>query len=114
MRVGTCKITAKPATCEPYDTVNFINGKGTVAVVETADDATSSTVKFDVDAGEITADETKPGAVKGPVTADEAKKLADNLANAQNAVNNLAPDADDATKKAAKMHLRQPKMRQRR
>ena len=91
---------------KPYDTVNFINGKGTVAVVETADDATSSTVKFDVDAGEITADETKPGAVKGPVTADEAKKLADNLANAQNAVNNLAPDADDATKKAAQDALK--------
>ena len=59
---------------KPYDTVNFINGKGTVAVVETADDATSSTVKFDVDAGEITA-ETKDGKatgkVVGPVPADK-------------------------------------------
>ncbi len=91
---------------KPYDTVNFINGKGTVAVVETAADATSSTVKFDVDAGEITADKTKPGAVKGPITADEAKRLADDLANAQNAVNNLAPDADEATKKAAQDALK--------
>ena len=91
---------------KPYDTVNFINGKGTVAVVETAADATSSTVKFDVDAGEITADKAKPGAVKGPITADEAKRLADNLANAQNAVNNLAPDADEATKKAAQDALK--------
>ncbi|MFU8618058.1 YadA-like family protein [Neisseria sp. LACPHL-SPEC-2024-00856] len=91
---------------KPYDTVNFINGKGTVAVVETAGDATSSTVKFDVDAGEITADKAKPGAVKGPITADEAKRLADNLANAQNAVNNLAPDADEATKKAAQDALK--------
>ncbi len=91
---------------KPYDTVNFINGKGTVAVVETAGDATSSTVKFDVDAGEITADKAKPGAVKGPITADEAKRLADDLANAQNAVNNLAPDADEATKKAAQDALK--------
>ena len=91
---------------KPYDTVNFINGKGTVAVVETAADATSSTVKFDVDAGEITADKAKLGAVKGPITADEAKRLADNLANAQNAVNNLAPDADEATKKAAQDALK--------
>ena len=90
---------------KPFDTVNFVNGKGTKAVVETADNLTS-TVKFDVDAGEITADTTKPGAVKGPVTADEAKKLADDLANAQKAVNNLAPDADDATKKAAQDALK--------
>ena len=90
---------------KPFDTVNFVNGKGTKAVVETADNLTS-TVKFDVDGGEITADTTKPGAVKGPVTADEAKKLADDLANAQKAVNNLAPDADDATKKAAQDALK--------
>ncbi|WP_118776549.1 YadA-like family protein [Haemophilus haemolyticus] len=90
---------------KPFDTVNFVNGKGTKAVVETANNLTS-TVKFDVDAGEITADETKPGAVKGPVTADEAKKLADDLANAQNAVNNLAPDADDVAKKKAQDALK--------
>ena len=90
---------------KPFDTVNFVNGKGTKAVVETADNLTS-TVKFDVDAGEITADKTKPGAVKGPVTADDAKKLADDLANAQNAVNNLAPDADDVAKKKAQDALK--------
>ena len=83
---------------KPYDTVNFINGKGTVAVVETAADATSSTVKFDVDAGEITADTTKPGAVKGPVTVDEAKKLADNLKKAEQAVKDLPADATEDKK----------------
>ena len=89
---------------KPYDTVNFINGKGTVAVVETADDATSSTVKFDVDAGEITADETKPGAVKGPNTTGKTPtELAKNLADAQKAVDDLAKDpsaTEDAKQKA--------------
>ena len=91
---------------KPYDTVNFINGKGTVAVVETADDAASSTVKFDVDAGEITADTTKPGAVKGPVTADEAKKLADNLKKAEQAVKDLPADATEDKKAEAQKALK--------
>ena len=89
---------------KPYDTVNFINGKGTVAVVETADDAASSTVKFDVDAGEITADENKPGAVKGPnTTGKNPAELAKNLADAQKAVDDLAKDpsaTEDAKQKA--------------
>ena len=90
---------------KPFDTVNFVNGKGTKAVVET-DDNLTSTVKFDVDAGEITADETKPGAVKGPVTADEAKKLAEDLAAAQKALNDLPANADDAAKKKAQDALK--------
>ena len=88
---------------KPYDTVNFINGKGTKAVVETADNLTS-TVKFDVDAGEITADETKPGAVKGPnTTGKNPAELAKNLADAQKAVDDLAKDpsaTEDAKQKA--------------
>ena len=91
---------------KPYDTVDFINGKGTVAVVETADDATSSTVKFDVDAGKITADTTKPGAVKGPVTADEAKKLADDLEKAEQAVKDLPADATEDKKAEAQKALK--------
>ena len=88
---------------KPFDTVNFINGKGTTAVVETADNLTS-TVKFDVDAGKITSNTN--GSVNGPTTAENAKKLADDLENAQNAVNNLAPDADDAAKKKAQDALK--------
>ena len=96
---------------KPYDTVNFINGKGTKAVVETADNLTS-TVKFDVDAGEITA-ETKDGKatgkVVGPVPAD--KKPADLLkavADAQKAVDELAKDAaaTPEAKKAAQDALK--------
>ena len=96
---------------KPYDTVNFVNGKGTTAVVETADNLTS-TVKFDVDAGEITA-ETKDGKatgkVVGPVPAD--KKSADLLkavANAQKAVDKLAKDAaaTPEAKKAAQDALK--------
>ena len=91
---------------KPYDTVNFINGKGTVAVVETANDATSSTVKFDVDAGEITADTNKSGAVKGPVTADEAKKLAEDLKKAEQAVKDLPENATEDKKAAAQKALK--------
>ena len=90
---------------KPYDTVNFINGKGTKAVVETADNLTS-TVKFDVDAGEITADTTKPGAVKGPVTADKAKKLADNLKKAEQAVKDLPANATEDKKAEAQKALK--------
>ena len=96
---------------KPYDTVNFVNGKGTTAVVETADNLTS-TVKFDVDAGEITA-ETKDGKatgkVVGPVPAN--KKPADLLkavADAQKAVDELAKDAaaTPEAKKAAQDALK--------
>ena len=96
---------------KPYDKVNFVNGKGTTAVVETADNLTS-TVKFDVDAGEITA-ETKDGKatgkVVGPVPAD--KKPADLLkavADAQKAVDELAKDAaaTPEAKKAAQDALK--------
>ncbi|HFC8466389.1 TPA: YadA-like family protein [Neisseria subflava] len=96
---------------KPYDTVNFVNGKGTTAVVETADNLIS-TVKFDVDAGEITA-ETKDGKatgkVVGPVPAD--KKPADLLkavADAQKAVDELAKDAaaTPEAKKAAQDALK--------
>ena len=90
---------------KPYDTVNFVNGKGTTAVVETADNLTS-TVKFDVDVGEITADTTKPGAVKGPVTADEAKKLADDLQKAEQAVKDLPADATEDKKAEAQKALK--------
>ena len=96
---------------KPFDTVNFVNGKGTKAVVETADNLTS-TVKFDVDAGEITA-ETKDGKatgkVVGPVPAD--KKPADLLKaveDAQKAVDKLAKDAaaTPEAKKAAQDALK--------
>ena len=89
---------------KPYDTVNFINGKGTVAVVETADDAASSTVKFDVDAGEITSNTN--GSVNGPTTAENAKKLADDLKKAEQAVKDLPADATPEAKKAAQDALK--------
>ena len=88
---------------KPFDTVNFVNGKGTKAVVETADNLTS-TVKFDVDAGEITSNTN--GSVNGPTTAENAKKLAEDLAAAQKALNDLPADADDAAKKKAQDALK--------
>ena len=88
---------------KPFDTVNFVNGKGTKAVVETADNLTS-TVKFDVDAGEITSNTN--GSVSGPTTAENAKKLAEDLAAAQKALNDLPANADDAAKKKAQDALK--------
>ena len=96
---------------KPYDTVDFINGKGTKAVVETADNLTS-TVKFDVDAGEITA-ETKDGKATGKVVGliPADKKPADLLKaveDAQKAVDKLAKDAaaTPEAKKAAQDALK--------
>ena len=67
---------------KPYDTVNFINGEGTTAVVETTDNKVS-TVKFDVKLGAgLTKDE------KGNITVD-----AGNITN-----ENGAPKVDDANK----------------
>ena len=97
----------------PNDNVRFADGKGTkasVATVERVDEfgkkVTDTYVKFDVDAGEITADTTKPGMVKGPVTADEAKKLADDLKKAEQAVKDLPADATQEAKKAAQDALK--------
>ena len=88
---------------KPYDTVNFINGKGTTAVVETADNLTS-TVKFDVDAGEITSNTN--GSVNGPTTAENAKKLADDLKKAEQAVKDLPADATEDKKAEAQKALK--------
>ena len=88
---------------KPFDTVNFVNGKGTKAVVETADNLTS-TVKFDVDAGEITSNTN--GSVNGPTTAENAKKLADDLKKAEQAVKDLPADASPEAKKTAQDALK--------
>ena len=50
---------------KPYDTVNFVDGKGTKAVVKTEEDGTTSNVKFDIDTGSIT--NNADGSVQGPV-----------------------------------------------
>ena len=97
----------------PNDNVRFADGKGTkaaVATVERVDEfgkkVTDTYVKFDVDAGEITADATKPGMVKGSVTADEAKKLTDDLKKAEQAVKDLPADATPEAKKTAQDALK--------
>ena len=60
---------------KPYDTVNFVDGKGTKAVVETTSNGTTSNVKFDVDTGTVTSN--KDGSVSGPVTPEMQKALDD-------------------------------------
>ena len=81
---------------KPYDTVNFVDGKGTKAVVKTEEDGTTSNVKFDIDTGSIT--NNADGSVQGPVTTEMTKALED----ATNALNSLPPTAPAAVIDAAK------------
>ena len=81
---------------KPYDTVNFVDGKGTKAVVETTPNGTTSNVKFDIDTGKIT--NKSDGSVQGPVTPEMTKALED----ATNALNSLPPTAPAAVIDAAK------------
>ena len=85
---GTAKDFVKP-----YDTVNFINGLGTTAVVTTREGSTTSDVTFNVKAanGSVTVGEdgvkvttgkitsNTNGSVAGPTTPDNAKALKDAL-----------------------------------
>ena len=98
---GTAKDFVKP-----YDTVNFINGLGTTAVVTTREGNTTSDVTFNVKAanGSVTVDEdgvkvttgeitnNTNGSVSGPTTAEKAKLLRDTLEAAQNELQ-VAKDA---------------------
>ena len=80
---------------KPYDTVNFVDGKGTKVSVET-ENGTTSNVKFDIDTGKIT--NKSDGSVQGPVTPEMTKALED----ATNALNSLPPTAPAAVIYAAK------------
>jgi len=81
---------------KPYDTVNFVDGKGTKAVVETTPNGTTSNVKFDIDTGSIT--NNADGSVQGPVVTPEMTKA---LEDATNTLNNLPATAPAAVRKAA-------------
>ena len=80
---------------KPYDTVNFVDGKGTKVVVETPN-GTTSNVKFDIDTGKITNNDD--GSVQGPVTPEMQRALKD----AKDAYNSLPPNAPEAVRKVAK------------
>ena len=82
---------------KPYDTVNFVDGKGTKAVVKTEEDGTTSNVKFDIDTGSIT--NNADGSVQGPVVTPEMTRA---LEDATNALNSLPPTAPAAVIDAAK------------
>ena len=81
---------------KPYDTVNFVDGKGTKAVVKTEKDGTTSNVKFDIDTGKITNNDD--GSVQGPVVTPEMTKA---LEEATNALNSLPANAPASVRKAA-------------
>ena len=81
---------------KPYDTVNFVDGKGTKAVVETTPNGTTSNVKFDIDTGKITNNDD--GSVQGPVVTPEMTKA---LEDATNTLNNLPANAPASVRKAA-------------
>ena len=81
---------------KPCDTVNFVDGKGTKAVVKTEEDGTTSNVKFDIDTGSIT--NNADGSVQGPVVTPEMTKA---LEDATNTLNNLPANAPASVRKAA-------------
>ena len=80
---------------KPYDTVNFVDGKGTKVVVETTN-GTTSNVKFDIDTGSIT--NNADGSVQGPVVTPEMTKA---LEDATNTLNSLPANAPASVRKAA-------------
>ena len=77
---------------KPYDTVNFVDGKGTKAVVES--DNETSNVTFNVDTVDMTSNPN--GTVENPMGGN-AKQLLDDLAAAKKAV---ADNPDDEAAKA--------------
>ncbi|EEZ76379.1 YadA-like domain protein [Neisseria lactamica ATCC 23970] len=84
-----------------YDTVNFVNGKGTTVSIET--DGKESRVKVDVDTGVITA-ETKDGKATGKVAGPVAN-AADLSKAIKDAQDELAKAGDEQAKKAAQTKL---------
>ena len=110
---------------KPYDTVNFVNGLGTTAVVTTREDNTASDVTFNVKAanGSVTVDENgvkvttgemKPavgtdnketGAIATPADPATAKQLKETLAAAEKDLS----AAREALKEAEKALATDPK-----
>ena len=82
---------------KPYDTVDFVNGVGTTAKVET--DNTTSKVSFNVDVATLEKDNS--GKVVSKDAPANANELIKNLNNAKEAVKNLAPNTDPAEKQKA-------------
>ncbi|MDH2997542.1 hypothetical protein A1D22_07385 [Pasteurellaceae bacterium LFhippo2] len=97
-----------------YDTVNFVNGTGTIANVSVNTDGTIANVTYNIDKGTVapvTAGD-KQGSVAGPVTTEKAKELADALKDAQDKLKEaqdklaaLPADAPEADKTAAETAL---------
>ena len=110
---------------KPYDTVNFVNGLGTTAVVTTREGNTASDVTFNVKAAngsvtvnengvKVTTGEMKPavgtdnketGAIATPADPATAKQLKDNLAAAEKDLS----AAREALKEAEKALAADPK-----
>ena len=83
---------------KPYDTVNFVNGQGTKAVVES--DGATSTVKVDIDTGTLTAN--NDGTINGVVPPAKAAELTQALKDAEMTLAGLPANAPEAVKNAAK------------
>ena len=82
---------------KPYDTVDFVNGVGTTAKVET--DNTTSKVSFNVDVATLEKDNS--GKVVPKDAPANSNELIKNLNDAKEAVKNLAPNTDPAEKQKA-------------
>ena len=79
-----------------YDTVNFVDGKGTKVVVGTAPNGMTSNVKFDIDTGSIT--NNADGSVQGSVV---TSKMTKTLKDAEVAFNRLPSNAPAEVRKVA-------------
>lgn len=79
-----------------YDTVNFVDGKGTKVVVGTAPNGMTSNVKFDIDTGSIT--NNADGSVQGSVV---TSKMTKTLKDAEDAFNRLPSNAPAEVRKVA-------------
>lgn len=83
-----------------YDTVNFVDGKGTKVVVGTAPNGMTSNVKFDIDTGSIT--NNADGSVQGSVV---TSKMTKTLKDAEDAFNRLPSNAPAEVRKVAEQAL---------
>lgn len=83
-----------------YDTVNFVDGKGTKVVVGTEPNGMTSNVKFDIDTGSIT--NNADGSVQGPVVTSKMTKA---LKDAEDAFNRLPSNTPAEVRKVTEQAL---------
>ncbi|MDY5305200.1 YadA-like family protein, partial [Fusobacterium gastrosuis] len=88
---------------KPYDTVNFVDGKGTVANVTT--DGNVSNITFNIDTAKL--ENNTDGTVKDILSAADAKKLTDAVTDAKDNLKAAEKELANATTAAEKAEAAQ-------